>query len=92
MVALTALAMSTSPLRAQPRPLAPVDLFALQYAGDPQISPDGQWIAYVRKWSDVTTDRRYSNISLVRADGTQGRALTSGAFTETSPRWSPDGT
>ncbi|WP_306523035.1 S9 family peptidase [Gemmatimonas sp.] len=92
MVALTALAMSTSPLRAQPRPLAPVDLFALQYAGDPQISPDGQWIAYVRKWSDVTTDRRYSNISLVRADGTQGRTLTSGAFTETSPRWSPDGT
>lgn len=91
MVALTALAMSTSPLRAQARPLAPVDLFALQYAGDPQISPDGQWIAYVRKWSDITTDRRYSNISLVRADGTQGHALTSGAFTETSPRWSPDG-
>ncbi len=95
MIACTALAMSaiavSAPLRAQTRPLAPIDLFALQYVGDPQISPDGQWIAYVRKWSDITTDRRYSNISLVRADGTQGRPLTSGAFTETSPRWSPDG-
>ena len=91
LLAATTIVLPARPLAAQARPLAPVDLFALQYAGDPQISPDGQWIAYVRKWSDIKTDRRHSNIWLVRADGTQERALTTGAHTETSPRWSPDG-
>ncbi len=74
------------------RPLAPADIFALEYAGEPQISPDGQWVAYVRRWSDISTDRRHSNLWLVRADGSQHRPLTGGAFTEQSPRWSPDGT
>ena len=79
-------------LESQPRPMTPADVFALAYAGDPQISPDGQWIAYVRRWSDVQTDRRYSNLWLVKTDGSQHRPLTSGKFVETSPRWSPDGT
>lgn len=78
--------------RAQGTPLAPSDVFAMVYAGDPQISPDGQWVAYVQKWSDIQTDKRYSNIWLVRADGTQRRALSEGALVESAPRWSPDGT
>jgi dipeptidyl aminopeptidase/acylaminoacyl peptidase len=77
---------------AQARPLAPADLFALAYASDPQVSADGQWVAYVRQWSDPATDRRHSNIWVVKADGSDHRPLTGGAFTEHSPRWSPDGT
>jgi dipeptidyl aminopeptidase/acylaminoacyl peptidase len=80
-----------SPLRSQGRLLAPADIFQLEYAADPQISPDGQWIAYVRQWSDAMTDRRYSNIWLVKSDGTGHRPLTSGKFGDASPRWSPDG-
>jgi acylaminoacyl-peptidase len=76
---------------AQERRLQPADLFQLEYAADPQISPDGQWVAYVRQWSDNMTDRRYSNIWLVKADGSLHRPLTSGKFEETSARWSPDG-
>jgi dipeptidyl aminopeptidase/acylaminoacyl peptidase len=71
--------------------LAPVDLFALEYAADPQISPDGQWVAYVRQWSDPMTDRRYSNIWLAKSDGSLQRPLSAGKYTEESPRWSPDG-
>lgn len=71
--------------------LTPADLFQLEYASDPEISPDGQWIAYVRGWSDVMTDRRYSNIWLVKADGSEHRPLTSGKYNESSPRWAPDG-
>src|ERR1019366_7801980 len=70
--------------RAQDRRLQPADLFQLEYAADPQISPDGQWVAYVRQWSDNMTDRRYSNIWLVKADGSLHRPLTSGKFEETS--------
>ena len=80
-----------SSARAQDRRLQPADLFQLEYAADPQISPDGQWVAYVRQWSDNMTDRRYSNIWLVKADGSLHRPLTSGKFEETSARWSPDG-
>src|SRR5215212_2507634 len=81
----------SSTLPAQDRRLTPADLFQLQYAADPEISPDGQWIAYVRQWSDPMTDRRYSNIWLLKADGSMHRPLTSGKYTEDSPRWSPDG-
>jgi len=79
-------------LPAQPRPLAPADIFQLEYAADPALSPDGTWIAYVRRWSDPMTDRRFSNIWIVRHDGTGHRPLTSGKFSEDAPTWSPDGT
>jgi dipeptidyl aminopeptidase/acylaminoacyl peptidase len=83
--------IASAALPAQDRRLTPADLFQLQYAADPEISPDGQWIAYVRQWSDPMTDRRYSNIWLLKADGSMHRPLTSGKYTEDSPRWSPDG-
>lgn len=89
--AMLALILGAAPLAAQGKPLSPADLFQLSYAADPQVSADGQWVAYVRQWSDPTTDRRYSNIWLVKSDGTGLRPLTGGHFTETSPRWSPDG-
>ena len=90
---LAALAVLTpaSPLPAQDRPLSAVDIFSLEYAADPQLSPDGQWVAYVRQWSDAMTDRRYSNIWLVKHDGSGHRPLTSGKTNDGSPRWSPDG-
>lgn len=90
-VLVAALVAAPQFLAAQLRPLAPADLFSLAYAADPQVSADGQWVAYVRQWSDPSTDRRYSNIWLVKADGSEHRPLTGGAFTEHSPRWSPDG-
>jgi acylaminoacyl-peptidase len=71
--------------------LAPADLFELEWAADVQISPDGQWVAYVRRFPDIMTDRYYSNLWLVKADGSENRPLTTGKFLDTSPRWSPDG-
>lgn len=72
--------------------LVPSDIFKLQYATDPQISPDGKSIAYVRQFANVMEDRRESNIWLVNFDGTADRALTSAHTTDSSPHWSPDGT
>ncbi len=78
-VALALAAVSaTAAAHAQARPLAPVDLFAIETAADPQISPDGQWIAYVRHWNDAMTDKQYTNIWLVKSDGTGHRPVTSG--------------
>jgi acylaminoacyl-peptidase len=67
------------------------DVFNLQLATDPQISPDGRRILYVRQFSDVMTDKRHSNLWIVNTDGTDHRPLTTGNFNDASPRWSHDG-
>ena len=76
---------------AQPGKLTVNDIFNFEVAADPQISPDGKRIVYVRQFTDVMTDRRCSNIWIVNADGTDHRPLTTGNFSDGSPRWSPDG-
>lgn len=72
--------------------LEPIDVFNLQYAAEPQISPDGSRIVYVRQFSDVMTDKHYSNLWIISFDGADHRALTTGNYGDGSPRWSPDGT
>lgn len=67
------------------------DIFELEVATDPQISPDGSKIAYVRLAMDIMTDKPRSNIWVVGNSGTGHRPLLSGADSFTSPRWSPAG-
>ncbi len=76
----------------KPGRLSAMDIFNLEVAGDPRISPDGKKIVYRRSFSDVMTDRRCSNLWIINFDGTDNRALTYGNFSDSSPRWSPDGT
>jgi dipeptidyl aminopeptidase/acylaminoacyl peptidase len=72
--------------------LEPMDVFRVQVASDPQISPDGKRIVYVRQSADWSADRRVSNLWIVSFDGTEHRPLTTGTAGDSSPRWSPDGT
>jgi dipeptidyl aminopeptidase/acylaminoacyl peptidase len=69
----------------------PMDVFGLEWASDPQVSPDGSQVAYVRNFFDVMTDRARTNLWLVSADGESHRPLTSGTGSNASPRWSPSG-
>ncbi len=71
--------------------LALDDLAAIREVSDPQVSPDGAWVAYVVRTTDVETDRLSSDIWMVRWDGTETVQLTSTAASERQPRWSPDG-
>lgn len=76
---------------AESRAFQPVDLYALEYAADPQISPDGRRIAYVRRSFDIMSDRARSNIWIVDVATGEHRPLLSGAASYSSPRWSADG-
>jgi len=69
----------------------PMDVFGMELAVDPQISPSGRQVAYVRSGFDVMTDGSTANIWIVNADGTEHRPLTTGSAGHGSPRWSPDG-
>ena len=73
------------------RPLKLDDLFKIKNVGSPQISPDGQWIAYVVSTVDVKGDKSDSNIWMVSFDGKTDRQITFSSDSETSPQWSPDG-
>ncbi len=67
------------------------DLFELETASDPQISPDGTKVVFVRNFSDIMKDKKRLNLWIVNFDGSDLRPLTSGPDNEFSPRWSPDG-
>ncbi|MFO1468759.1 MAG: S9 family peptidase [Steroidobacteraceae bacterium] len=69
----------------------PQDVFELAWAADPQISPDGRQIVYVRMSMDVKTDRARPTLWLVDvASGRETPIAVTDAGT-VSPRWSPDG-
>ncbi|HEV2987752.1 MAG TPA: S9 family peptidase [Candidatus Angelobacter sp.] len=90
---LITLLFITAAMAQQKRPgLSVEDIFNLQSVSDPQISPDGQRIVYVRGFADIMTDRRCSNLWIINADGSNNRPLTSGVHNDNNPRWSPDGT
>lgn len=73
------------------RRFEPMDVFGLEYASDPQISPDGAQIVYVRSFMDIMKDRRRSNLWILHFDGSGHRPLTTGNQNDFSPLWSPDG-
>jgi dipeptidyl aminopeptidase/acylaminoacyl peptidase len=73
------------------RPLAVDDYFAIRQVGDPQISPDGRWIAYTSATQDLEEDEARTRIWMVPAGGGDAIPLTAADEDSSSPRWSPDG-
>ena len=69
----------------------PIDIFEIEYASDPQISPSGDRVLYLRNFKDIMTDRNLSNIWLVNFDGSASRPITTGNKNDFSPRWSNSG-
>jgi acylaminoacyl-peptidase len=74
----------------QRKPATPGDLWVWRTARDPQISPDGKWVAYVEEWNDRESGRAYANLWLASPNGRDRSQLTSGPWRDGSPRWSPD--
>src|SRR5580765_5032723 len=68
-----------------------IDMLDLETASEPQISPDGTKVVFVRNFSDIMKDRKRSNLWIVDFGGNDLRPLTSGGANDFSPRWSPDG-
>ena len=73
------------------RPIGPDDFYRMREVGDPQVSPDGKWIAYTVRSVDRDADKRVSAIWLANWEGTQNLQITFGPDSASTPRWSGDG-
>ena len=85
------LAVAAASAQSAKRPLNLDDLARFRNVGDPQISPDGQAIAYTVSTIDAKEDKSNTHIWLVTYDGTNDRQITFSNDSESAPRWSPDG-
>ncbi|HVU20189.1 MAG TPA: hypothetical protein VHE09_05615, partial [Rhizomicrobium sp.] len=74
------------------RTIAIDDMFQERPVTDPQISADGNWIAYTVETTDIKADETYTHIWMTRFDGARTIQLTNRAHeSESTPRFSPDG-
>jgi dipeptidyl aminopeptidase/acylaminoacyl peptidase len=67
------------------------DVARIKSVSDPQVSPDGAWVAYSVRTPDLKEDRNASDVWMTRWDGQESVRLTTSKESESSPRWSPDG-
>ena len=85
---VTAVCLSQALAQDKSNRLTVSDVFNLESVSEPQISPDGKKIIYVRGFSDIMSDTRYSNLWMINFDGSDNRPLTTGNYNDSSPRWS----
>ena len=57
-------------------PLKLDDIFHMREVRDPQVSPDGQWVAYVVSITDVKEDKANAHIWMIGYDGKNDRQIT----------------
>ena len=89
---LLPLMLATSLVAQGKRPLNSDDVYNLKEVRDPQVSPEGKWVAYTVTRAIKETDKNDTDVWMVSWDGQQQIQVTSTPESESSPRWSPDGT
>ena len=90
LLVFVAITLFVSPALAQKRNITEKDLFNFVWAADPQISPDGSRVAFVRVTVNERKDGYNTAIWTVSTATGESRQMTAGPR-DSSPRWSPDG-
>ncbi len=67
------------------------DMLAMQRVSDPQVSPDGKWVAFAVRDTDYDANRGRTDVWLAALDGSLVSRLTTHPDNDSDPRWSPDG-
>jgi len=76
---------------AQKRAITFEDYIALKAVSDPQLSPDGKWVAYTVSTPSLQDNRNVARVWVVEVATGRSRQLTNGPGSDRQPRWSPDG-
>jgi len=76
---------------APPQPFSLDDVLRVRDVRDPQLSPDGAWVAYTVSTPDTAEDQNKTAVWMASWDGARNVRLTTSKAGESTPRWSPDG-
>jgi len=85
------LLLIAAPLAAQKRAITFEDYIALKSVSDPQLSPDGKWVAYTVSIPSLQDNRNVSRVWVAEVATGKSHQLTNGPGSDRQPRWSPDG-
>ena len=83
--------LAVVPAVAAPRGLTVDDMLAMQRISDPQVSPDGKWIAFSVRDTDLDANRGRFDVWVAAIDGSLTTRLTTHPDNDQDARWSPDG-
>ena len=67
------------------------DLFQIKDVGDPQVSPDGKWVAYTVTSTLFKEEKAETQVWMVPFAGGEPIPMTAKGNSASRPRWSPDG-
>ena len=82
--------LSVAPRAQSKRFITEQDLFKFTWIADPQISPDGSTVLFVRVTANEKRDGYDTSLFSVPANGSGApRRITAGNH-DTAPRWAPD--
>jgi len=76
---------------ASPPAFAPADVFAMEWADNPRLSPDGSALVYERNGFDIQSDRKRSALWMIDVATGAQRPLTVSSADQGGAAWSPDG-
>src|SRR5712692_2370483 len=74
-----------------PRPITIDDFFQIRDISQPELSPDGQWVAYAVRTRMLKEDENEQRLWMVSTRGGDAIPLTAEGVSSAHPRWSPDG-
>jgi dipeptidyl aminopeptidase/acylaminoacyl peptidase len=82
---------ASTPAPATPRNITIDDYFQIRDVSQPELSPDGQWVAYGVRTRMLKEDKNEQRLWMVSTHGGDAVPLTAEGVSSSHPRWSPDG-
>jgi dipeptidyl aminopeptidase/acylaminoacyl peptidase len=76
---------------APPRAITIDDYFQIRDVAQPELSPDGQWVAYAVRTKMLKEDKNEQRLWMVSTHGGDPLPMTAEGVSSSHPRWSPDG-
>ncbi len=84
-------AAATASENSIPRLLIAEDFFNIKQVGNPMVSPEGDWVAYTVRETNLEEEKPETRIWMVSSDGEETLPMTGAGMSASSPQWSPDG-
>jgi dipeptidyl aminopeptidase/acylaminoacyl peptidase len=83
--------LGVAPAGARSHPFSVHDMLAMERISEFRVSPDGAWVVFTLRTTDLAENKGRTDLWLVRADGSDLRRLTTHPAGDHGPCWSPDG-